>query len=51
MKLDLEETLDGLFDKYVPVSGKAETIGGEIVRAISRITYRFYNDGDVVGCG
>lgn len=35
-----------LFNKYVPVCGKAATLGGEILRAINRIVYKFYNDGD-----
>lgn len=39
---------DELFDKYVPACGKANTLGGEIVRAINRIVYRYYNDGDTV---
>lgn len=38
-----------LEDEYVPKTGKAETIGGEILRAMDRIIYRFYNDGDMVG--
>lgn len=33
------------------MSGKAETVAGEIVRAISRIGYRNYNDGDHIGVG
>ena len=37
-----------MYDKYVPGSGKADTIGGEILRAINRIIYKFYNDGDTV---
>jgi hypothetical protein len=36
------------YERFVPFSGKANTVGGEIVRAISRICYRFYNDGDTV---
>ena len=40
-----------LFDKYVPAMGIAETVGGEILRAMTRILYRFYNDGDMVGVG
>ena len=36
------------FDKYVPINGSANTLGGEIVRAINRIVYRYYNDGDTV---
>lgn len=39
---------DELFDKYVPACDKANTLGGEIVRAINRIVYRYYNDGDTV---
>lgn len=41
------------FDKYVPINGSANTLGGEIVRAINRIVYRYYNDGDTVDryCG
>ena len=36
------------YERFVPLSGKAATVGGEIVRAINRICYRFYNDGDTV---
>ena len=39
---------DELFDRYVPACGKADTIGGEILRAINRIVYRYYNDGDTI---
>lgn len=48
---DVERGLCELFDKYVPFSGKADTIGGEVVRAISRIVYRNFNDGDCIGVG
>ena len=37
-----------LYDKYVPSMGKASTLGGEILRAINRIVYRWYNDGDTI---
>ena len=39
---------DTFFEKYVPAIGKADTLGGEILRAISRLVYRFYNDGDTI---
>ena len=39
---------DEFFDKYVPINGSADTLGGEILRAINRIVYRYYNDGDTV---
>ena len=46
-----EEKINSLFDELVPASGKADTVAGEIIRAISRIGYRNYNDGDHVGVG
>jgi hypothetical protein len=39
---------DAMYDRYVPAYGKAGTLGGEILRAINRIVYKFYNDGDTV---
>lgn len=47
----VEEKINSLFDELVPGSGKADTVAGEIIRAISRIGYRNYNDGDHVGVG
>ena len=38
-------------EELVPASGKADTVAGEIVRAFDRITYRYWNDGDVVDAG
>jgi len=38
--------LDKYFDKLVPSQGKAGTLNGEIVRAVNKIGYRWYNDGD-----
>lgn len=43
--------LDALFEELVPASGKADTVAGEIVRAVTRIAYRAWNDGDHVGVG
>ena len=39
---------DEKFGQYVPAWGKSSNLGGEILRAISRIVYKFYNDGDTV---
>lgn len=36
------------WDEYVPAEGKCDSVGGEIMRAMSRIVYRYYNDGDTV---
>lgn len=43
---DPDDILQILFDELVPPSGPAETVAGEIVRAIMRLRYRDYNDGD-----
>lgn len=42
-----DSQLQELFELTVPGSGMADTVGGEIVRAMMRILYRDYNDGDV----
>ena len=39
-------SFDNLFDKLVPQSGKCDTLAGELVRAVNKIDYRWYNDGD-----
>ena len=46
-----EDRLNDLFDKYVPDSGAAESMAGELVRATARIGYRYFNDGDKLGIG
>ena len=46
-----DERINELFDELVPACGKADTVAGEIIRAISRIGYRWYNDGDMLGVG
>ena len=42
----LEKRNEPLYDKLVPGSGNSDFIEGEILRAINRIIYRYYNDGD-----
>lgn len=46
-----DEEINALFEELVPASGKADTVAGEIVRAVARIGYRNYNDGDHIGVG
>lgn len=48
---EVETKIENLFDELVPPSGKADTVAGEIIRAITRISYRNYNDGDHIGVG
>ena len=43
---ELEDRNEPLYDELVPVSGDAETLEGEMLRAINKIIYRYYNDGD-----
>ncbi len=44
-----QPVIEKLFDECVPSVGKADTVFGEIVRAINQIGYRYYNDGDTIG--
>ena len=43
---DAEETLEVLFADLVPGQGAADTVAGEMVRAMMRVLYRDSNDGD-----
>lgn len=47
----IRNKMDALFNELVPSSGKCDSLAGEIIRAASRIGYRFYNDGDQLGIG
>jgi hypothetical protein len=49
--MNTNKRLSELFKELVPFSGKADTVKGELVRAVNRIGYRFYNDGDLLGVG
>ena len=44
---EAEDPIETAFELLVPASGKADTVAGEMVRAMMRILYRDYNDGDV----
>ena len=48
---ETEKRISVLFDKLVPGSGNADTVEGEIIRAINRIIYRWGNDGDLFWSG
>lgn len=48
-KMKNQNRINGLFRQMVPAEGPAATVGGELVRAVCRIGYRFFNDGDRVG--
>lgn len=42
----LQARIDVLTEKLVPEEGPADTLEGELIRAINKIGYRYYNDGD-----
>ena len=42
----VDNKLQAYFDKLVPTSGNSQFLEGEMLRAINRIIYRSYNDGD-----
>ena len=46
-----EDDAQIIFSEFVPASGASDVVAGEIMRAIMRIAYRYYNDGDVAGDG
>ena len=46
-----ENDLDSWFQVFVPRQGKAESLAGEIIRALMRMEYRYHNDGDIFNFG
>lgn len=44
---EIDDVVHILFEKLVPAEGPCDTVAGELIRSISRIGYRDYNDGDV----
>lgn len=44
---DEDDRSKELFDLLVPSTGSALTEAGEIIRALNKIGYRYYNDGDM----
>lgn len=42
----LDDRMSTAFEVLVPASGAADTQAGELIRAIERLRYRYYNDGD-----
>lgn len=55
MKLKLMESIawsrfdkfEGITDQYMPRIGEGETIASQIVTAVNKLIYKWYNDGDV----
>lgn len=43
----IDDILDATYDFLVPDKGMCDSIAGELVRAIMRVMYRDWNDGDI----
>lgn len=41
------DKFDWIDDKYLPSCGEGETMAMQIVTAVSKLVYKWYNDGDV----
>ena len=46
-----DKRFNELTEQHMKPSGKSDTVRGELIRAVNRIGYRFYNDGDQIGRG
>lgn len=44
---DYYSKFDPILDKYLPSRGEGETIASQIVTAVNKLVYKWYNDGDV----
>ena len=41
------DKFDGIINKYLPMQGEGETKATQIVTAVNKLVYKWYNDGDV----
>ena len=41
------DKFEGLIDEYMPIKGEGETKASQIVTAVNKLIYKWYNDGDV----
>lgn len=41
------DKFETLIDKYMPSRGEGETVASQIVTAVNKLIYKWYNDGDV----
>lgn len=41
------DKFEELIDKYMPISGEGKTKATQIVTAVNKLVYKWYNDGDV----
>lgn len=48
-KASREKDFEELVHQYMADVGKSETLAGELLSAVNRIAYRYFNDGDMIG--
>ena len=41
------DEFDGICDQYLPSRGEGDTMASQIVTAINKLIYKWFNDGDV----
>lgn len=41
------DKFNGIIDQYMPFTGEGETKASQIVTAVNKLIYKWYNDGDV----
>ena len=41
------DRFDGIISKWMPAQGQGETMASQMVTAINKLVYKWYNDGDV----
>lgn len=44
---DYYDKFDYITDKYLPICGEGETKATQIVTAVTKLVYKWYNDGDI----
>ena len=44
---DYYDKFEDLIDKYMPLKGEGDTLASQIVTAVNKLVYKWYNDGDV----
>ena len=44
---DYYDKFETLIDRYMPLRGEGETKASQIVTAVNKLVYKWYNDGDV----
>lgn len=47
MDWDYFDKFENVVEKYMPSMGEGETIASQIVTAVNKLIYKWYNDGDV----